>query len=85
MYDSYADELLKKAAMEVGLDAPVKQVYFIGRDRYENTRPKCEVLTTHCGRRTFVVNALSMGISPYIVVKEIGGGHSGNDSIYGIG
>ena len=72
MYSSYANELLKKAAKEVGLDAPVKQVYFIGRDRYENTRPKYEVLTTHCGRRTFVVNALSMGISPYIV-KEIGG------------
>ena len=34
--------------------------------------PKWELVGTHTGRRTFIVNALSLGITPNIVMKWTG-------------
>ena len=35
-------------------------------------QPKWELVGTHSGRRTFIVNALSLGITPNIVMKWTG-------------
>lgn len=35
-------------------------------------KEKWELIGTHTGRRTFVCNALSMGISPQVVMKWTG-------------
>ena len=35
-------------------------------------QPKWELVGTHTGRRTFIVNALSMGITPKVVMKWTG-------------
>lgn len=32
----------------------------------------CKLVGTHTGRRTFIVNALSMGITPNVVMKWTG-------------
>jgi integrase len=56
----------------VGLDEPQRMVYFIGSCRYEDVFPKWMVLTTHCGRRTFIVNALYLGIKAEVVMKWTG-------------
>ena len=36
------------------------------------TRPKYELLSSHCGRRTFICNALALGIPPHVVMKWTG-------------
>lgn len=40
--------------------------------RLSSLQPKWELAGTHSGRRTFIVNALSLGITPNIVMKWTG-------------
>ena len=40
--------------------------------RLSPLRPKWELVGTHSGRRTFIVNALSLGITPNVVMKWTG-------------
>lgn len=70
---------LKEIGKEIGLDAPVKYVYFIGGERHEEIKPKWELLTTHCARRTFVVTALTLGIAPTTIMEWTG--HADMDSM----
>ena len=64
-----ANERFAKIA---GLDEPQRIVYFVGNQRYEEVHPKYEVLTSHCGRRTFIVNSLVLGIPAEVVMKWTG-------------
>jgi integrase len=41
-------------------------------ERVDETYQKWELLSTHAGRRTFVCNALMLGIAPDIVMKWTG-------------
>jgi len=66
------NEYLKTIGQMVGIDAPQRVAYFKGSTRHEETHPKYELLTTHCGRRTFVVNALTLGIPAEVVMKWTG-------------
>ena len=43
-----------------------------GKERIDEVKPKCELVGTHTGRRTFICHALSMGIPPEIVMKWTG-------------
>ena len=43
-----------------------------GNVRTDKIQPKWELVGTHTGRRTFIVNALSLGITPNIVMKWTG-------------
>lgn len=63
---------LKRLCKLAGLDTPVAITYFQGGDRIEETYPKYELITTHCARRTFICNALMLGITPEIVMKWTG-------------
>ena len=58
------NENLHEAAEVAGIDEPVNIVSYVGSERSEVVVPKYSVLTTHAGRRTFIVNALRLGI-PY--------------------
>lgn len=40
--------------------------------RQERVVPKYQAITTHAGRRTFVVNALRLGIPPSVVMEWTG-------------
>lgn len=64
--------LLKQIGKIVGLDEPVQKSYYVGSERHQETKPKYEFLTTHCGRRTFIVNALQLGIPPQVVMEWTG-------------
>ena len=66
--NKYLHELCKMA----GLDEPIRQTYYRGNERLDVVRPKYELIGTHTGRRTFICNALGMGISPQIVMKWTG-------------
>lgn len=63
---------LKEIGRIAGLDSPVTLTYFKANERYDETYPKHELLTTHAGRRTFICNALMFGIAPDIVMKWTG-------------
>ena len=43
-----------------------------GNVRTDKIQPTWELVGTHTGRRTFIVNALSLGITPNIVMKWTG-------------
>ncbi len=63
---------LKEIALLAGLDTPTRVVWFQANERREEVRPKWKLITTHCGRRTFVVNALRLGVSAEVVMKWTG-------------
>ena len=69
--NEYVHELCKEAK----IDEPVRQTYYKGNERIDVVRPKHELVGTHTGRRTFICNALGMGIPPQVVMKWTG--HSG--------
>ncbi len=66
------NENLKEIGRLCGFDSPHHIVYFIGSQRYEDTVPKWSVLSTHAARRTFVVNALRLGIPSDVVMSWTG-------------
>ena len=70
---------LKEICQEYGIDAPVRLTYYKGGARKDVVKRKWELIGTHAPRRTFVVNALQMGISPTIVMKWTG--HASYDSM----
>jgi len=55
-----------------GIDSPVHLTWYRGSERHDEVHPKWELVTTHCGRRTFICNALAMGISPTVVMQWTG-------------
>ena len=54
------------------IDEPITQTYYMGKKRIDEVLPKYSLLGTHCGRRTFICNALSLGIPPQVVMKWTG-------------
>ena len=64
--------LLKEAAEIAGIKEPVRIVFFKGNKRYENVLPKCELLTTHSGRKTFICNAIRLGIPTNVIMEWTG-------------
>ena len=73
------NDYLKDIGKAMKFDTPIRQVYFKGNKRYEEVKPKYELLTTHCGRRTFVVNALTLGIPSEVIMRWTG--HSDYESM----
>ena len=63
---------LKILGQVCGIDEPTRIVYFQGGKRHEQVFPKWALLTTHCGRRTFVVTALQLGIPSEVIMKWTG-------------
>lgn len=66
------NQYLRELAELVGIDEPINEVYYIGSQRIEQTIPKYALLSSHAGRRTFVCNAIYLGISPQIIMKWTG-------------
>lgn len=63
---------LKEIGRLCGIDTPVTLTYYRGNERIEEVHPKYELLTTHTGRRTFICNALTLGIPAQVVMKWTG-------------
>ena len=66
------NDYLKELAELAGIDEPVRQTYYRGNERIDNVTPKYALLGTHAGRRTFICNALALGIPPQVVMKWTG-------------
>lgn len=63
---------IKELCRLCGLDAPVQYAEMRGSRREDFTVPKWQEIGTHCGRKTFVVQALSSGIPAQTVMKITG-------------
>jgi integrase len=63
---------LKELAELAELNEPVRETYYKGSQRIDTVRPKHKLLGTHAGRRTFICNALSLGIPTEVVMKWTG-------------
>ena len=66
------NDYLKELAELAGIDEPVRQTYYKGNERIDDVTPKYALLGTHAGRRTFICNALALGIPPQVVMKWTG-------------
>ena len=66
------NDYLKELAELAGIDEPVRQTYYRGNERIDEVTPKYALLGTHAGRRTFICNALALGIPPKVVMKWTG-------------
>lgn len=63
---------LKDLGKLCGIDKPTTITYYKGNERHDDVYPKYELLGTHTARRTFICNALMLGISPQVVMKWTG-------------
>ena len=66
------NEYLKELAELVGINELIRETYYIGNERFDEVTPKYALIGTHAGRRTFICNALSLGIPPQVVMKWTG-------------
>ncbi len=66
------NDYLKELAKLAEIDEPVRETFYKGNERIDLVTPKYELLGTHAGRRTFICNALSLGIPAQVVMKWTG-------------
>ncbi len=63
---------LKELCKMAGVNEKVRVTTYKGNQRQDQIKEKWELVGTHTGRRTFIVNALSLGIPPNVVMKWTG-------------
>ena len=63
---------IKEVCKACEINEPVCRTYYKGAERIDEIHPKYELIGTHCGRKTFICNALMLGIAPNIVMKWTG-------------
>lgn len=63
---------LKELARECGINESVRVVSYKGNQRIESVFQKWELITTHTGRRTFIVSALRLGIPSEVIMRWTG-------------
>ena len=67
------NKTLKLVCRALGFDGLVTSYCFReGGKRVTQVRPKWQEISMHCGRRTFICNALALGISPTVVMQWTG-------------
>lgn len=70
---------IKIIGRDLGFNEEIQMARMVGGQRIDETFEKWELLSSHVGRRTFVVTALSLGIPVQIVMKWTG--HSNYDAM----
>ena len=63
---------LKKLCKLAKINEEIRITTYRGNERIDEIKPKWELIGTHTGRKTFIVNALSRGIPPSVVMKWTG-------------
>lgn len=63
---------VKEVCRQCGINEKLTDIYYIGEKKYVETKEKWEMIGTHSGRRTFICNALMLGIAPNVVMKWTG-------------
>lgn len=73
------NDLIKDIGQICKINQPTTVVYFKNDRRIEEVYPKYALLSTHAGRRTFICNALMLGIPVEVVMQWTG--HEDYDSM----
>lgn len=63
---------LKDLCKLAGINENIRITTYKGNQRKDEIKEKWELVGTHTGRRTFIVNCLSLGIAPNVVMKWTG-------------
>ncbi len=66
------NDYLKELGELAGINEPIRETYYRGNERIDEITPKYALLGTHAGRRTFICNALALGIPAQVVMKWTG-------------
>ncbi len=66
------NEYIKELGELAEINDPVRETYYKGNRRIDEVLPKYALLSTHVGRRTFICNALALGIPAEVVMKWTG-------------
>lgn len=66
------NEYIKELGELAEINEPVRETYYKGSRRIDEVLPKYALLSTHVGRRTFICNALALGIPAEVVMKWTG-------------
>lgn len=66
------NEYLKELGELAEINEPISETYYKGSNRIDTITPKYALLSTHTGRRTFICNALALGIPAQVVMKWTG-------------
>lgn len=67
-YDSALHTIFKR----LGFDTPTLIEYYQGDERVQEVVPKYQILASHSARRTFVVQCLTKGIPPLVIIRWTG-------------
>lgn len=65
-------DYLKELGELAEINEPIRETYYKGNQRIDEVTPKYALLGTHAGRRTFICNALALGIPAQVVMKWTG-------------
>ena len=66
------NDYLKELGELAEINEPIRETYYKGNERIDEVTPKYALLSTHAGRRTFICNALALGIPAQVVMKWTG-------------
>lgn len=66
------NKTIKMLCKQAGIREKIPYSYYRGGKRYDEVKEKYELITSHCGRRTFISNALMMGIPVTTVMSWTG-------------
>lgn len=66
------NDYIKELGKMCGIDKPIRETYYKGNTRKDDYFPKYELMGTHTGRRTFICNALLLGIPANVIMKWTG-------------
>jgi integrase len=66
------NDYIKELGEFCNINEPINITYYSGNKRTDEVFPKYELMGTHTGRRTFICNALSLGIPVNVVMKWTG-------------
>jgi len=70
--DQRCNEYIKDACKLCGIDTPTTETKYKNNKRTDTTRPKYELITFHCARRTFITQALALGIPSDVIMQFSG-------------
>ena len=66
------NDYIKQVAAAAGVDSPTEKLLWRGGERIVNILPKCELISCHTGRKTFVTLAMKRGGNFALVMKATG-------------
>ena len=72
IHEQKANLYIKECIKEIGMDSTYPISKYKWREEYVTYKKKCDLVTMHCGRRSFVTNAFAKGMTETEIMEMIG-------------